>query len=372
MKRVLLLGGGHSHIEVVRQFGARPVPDTEITLVDAERFATYSGMLPGLIAGHYDFHDCHIDLARLAQRAGAHFVQARASNIDTVRRQLALNNGDALAYDLLSIDVGSTPPTAAIPGAADHVITVKPFAAFAQQWDRIVDRARGAQMRKIVVVGGGTAGVEILLAMHYRLAQPDVSEPTRFTLVSDAHCILPDHNANTRSLFEHLLSERGIEVRLNSRAVRAEADELVLADDNRIASNATIWATGAAASAWLGETGIALDARGFISIDEHLKSVSHADVYAAGDCATMVGCDYPKSGVYAVRQGPVLAKNLRNALAGQPLANYRPQRLALALISSGGKHAIASYGRIAFGGAWVWRWKNHIDRKFVNHYRADD
>ena len=170
MKRVVLVGGGHSHLEVVRRLGARPVPHSEITLVDAERFATYSGMLPGLVAGHYGFGDCHVDLAALAQQAGARFRQARAHGIDTTRRRLALDDGSTLDYDFISLNVGSTPPIADTPGAAGHAIAVKPFASFARKWDKLVEHARSGRTKRIVVVGGGAAGVELLLAMQHRLS----------------------------------------------------------------------------------------------------------------------------------------------------------------------------------------------------------
>ena len=365
VKRVVLVGGGHSHIEVVRRFGAHPVPNSEITLVDTARFATYTGMLPGLIAGHYDFHDCRIDLASLAHRANARFEQASACAIDTTQRQLALSDGTSLDYDLISLDVGSVPSTAGVAGTADHAIAVKPFSGFIQQWDNLVERARSGQLRNVVVVGGSAAGVELVLAMQYRLTQ--LATP-RFALMSDAHALLPDHNPGTRAALEHLLSQRGIEVHLNSRIERVEPSAVVTSNGARIATDATIWATGAGAPAWLANTGLTLDARGFVAVDEHLQSTSHGGVFAAGDCATIQGHADPKSGVYAVRQGPPLAENLRNALSGKPLAKYRPQRLALALISGGNKYAVASYGRYKLAGAWVWRWKNYIDRNFVARY----
>jgi selenide,water dikinase len=372
VKRLLLIGGGHSHIEVVRQFGARPTPDVEVTLIDAERFATYSGMLPGLIAGHYNFHDCHIDLAGLARHAGIRFMQARACGIDTAHRQVKLDDGGALDYDLLSIDAGSTPPLATIPGAADRVFAVKPFATFAKNWDALIERACRGELHTIVAVGGGAAGIELILAMQYRLAQSAASRLTKFALVTNAPCVLPDHNAGTRAALERLLIERGIALHLNTGVGRVEANALVLADATRISVDATIWATGTGAPAWLRETGLALDAHGFVAINEHLASVSHAEIFAAGDCASMVAHNYPKSGVYAVRQGPVLAENLRLAPDGKPLRIYRPQRIALALISAGNQYAVASYGRYTFEGAWVWRWKNHIDRKFMRQYRVEN
>lgn len=371
MRHLLLLGGGHSHVEVVRQFGEHPVPNATITLVDAERFATYSGMLPGLVAGHYDFHDCHIDLAALAQRNGLRCMQARALGIDTARRRVELDDGNTLDYDLISLDVGSTPPTANTPGAAEHTIAVKPFATFARNWEKLIERARTGQLQKVVVAGGGAAAVELALAMQYRLAPLVAPETIEFALVTDAPCVLPDHNARTRAALASLLSRRGIAVHLNARVARVEPAAVIMSSAERIAADATIWATGVAAPPWLAGAGLALDARGFIVVDQHLMSISHAEVFAAGDCATMQGYSYPKSGVYAVRQGPVLAENLRQALTGGPLTKYLPQRLALSLISTGNRSAVASYGPFSLEGAWVWRWKNAIDRKFVEKYRVD-
>jgi len=153
VKRVVLLGGGHSHLEVVRRFGANRIGNAEISLVDPAQFATYSGMLPGLIAGHYTFNDCHVDLARLALRCGVRFLPLRANGMDIARRQIALSDGTVLDYDIASLDVGSTPPTAGTPGAAEHAIAAKPFTVFAQRWDRLIASAQAGTLRKVVVIG---------------------------------------------------------------------------------------------------------------------------------------------------------------------------------------------------------------------------
>jgi selenide,water dikinase len=354
----------------VRRFGASPAAPAEVTLVDPAQFATYSGMLPGLIAGHYGFQDCHVDLARLAQHSGVRFLQLRACGIDTVRRQVVLSDGALLDYDILSLDVGSTPPTAGIPGAAEHAIAAKPFTTFAQRWDRFIASAEAGTLRKLVVIGAGAAGLELVLAMQYRLAQAGVGQSIDYAVVTDAQCVLPDHHARTRAVIERVLVERNIAGHVGSPVMRVESDAVIVSGAARIDSDATIWATGAGAPAWLANTGVALDASGFIRIDEGLSSLSNPEIFAAGDCATMDSHHYPKSGVYAVRQGPVLAENLRRALAGERLASYRPQQRALALISTGNRYAVASYGRYALEGAWVWRWKDYIDRKFMRRYRV--
>ena len=143
---------------------------------------------------------------------------------------------------------------------------------------------------------------------------------------------------------------------------------LVLVGGEEVAADAVIWATGAAAPAWLSATGLALDARGFIAVWRTLQSISHPEVFAAGDCATLVDGPNPKSGVFAVRQGPVLAANLRRALAGQALAPFSSSSLALALLNCGDGHAVASWGVIALEGRWAWRWKDWIDRRFMAQY----
>ena len=302
MKRVVLLGGGHSHLEVVRRFGANPAPHAEISLVDPAQFATYSGMLPGLIAGHYSFNDCHVDLARLTQHCGVRFFPVPACGIDIARRQIALSDGTLLDYDIASLDVGSTPPTAGTPGAAEHAIAAKPFTVFAQRWDRLIAAAQGGTLRKVIVIGGGAAGVELALAMHHRLAHATMPHAIDFAVVTDAQWLLPDHNRQTRAALERALAQRGIAVYLNSRVTRVETTQVILGGAaEAIASDATIWATGAGAPSWLADTGLTLNAQGFIRIDERLASVSNPEIFAAGDCATIEGHQYPKSGVYAVR-----------------------------------------------------------------------
>ena len=369
MKRLVLLGGGHSHIEVLRRFRDEPGA-AAITLVDPARFAMYSGMLPGFIAGHYAFHDCHIDLPGLAQWANAGFVQTSACGLETAQQKLVLDNGARLDYDLISIDVGSVPAENALPGIAGNVIPVRPVTAFLRNWATLLEHAAAGKLKRLVVVGGGPAGVELILSMQHRIAQSAPSRAIQFALVTDADEILPGFNARARVLLQRLLSQRAIELHLSFRVSAAEPDAVVSSAGGRVAGDAIFWATGAGAPPWLSRTGLQLDTKGFIAIDERLQSISHPDVFAAGDCATMLAHPAAKSGVYAVRQGPILAANLLHALAGKPLAKYHPQRFALALISSGDKCAVASYGNLALAGAWVWRWKDYIDRKFVARYHV--
>ena len=370
MKRLLLLGGGHAHVEVLRRFGARPLRGVELTVVSPAPLTAYTGMLPGLIAGHYRYGDCHIDVEALARAAGARFCGGIAERIDTVARRVALAGGLELEYDVVSVDVGAVPATAGIAGAAQNALGVKPFESFLPAWDALIERARTRGIRRLAVVGGGAGGVEVMLAMHYRLARMQPGVPLRFSLVTEAAELLPTHNPAVRHAFRRLLSSRGIEMHFDSRVVRVERDGIAAAGGAFVPADAIIWATGAAPPALLGAMPVALDAAGFIATNPQLQSISHPDVLAAGDCGSIQGLRYPKSGVYAVRQGPVLAANLRRLLAGESLATYRPQPRALALISAGERCAVASYGPLKLEGKWVWRWKDRIDRRFIRRYRS--
>lgn len=370
MKRLLLLGGGHSHVEVLRQFGIRRAAGAEVTLVSPARYTAYSGMLPGLIAGHYQFQNAHIDLEYLARFAGARHVLSAARNIDTLRREVVLTDGAAIEYDLLSIDIGSNSARPALTGSFDAAIAVKPVEEFLAAWNALVGRASSGEVKNILVVGGGAGGVELVLAMQHRIAQLAAAHATGFALLTDSDRLLPTLNPGTRRAFHHILSERQVKVHFNCRVSRLEPTAAMLADGARVAADAIVLATGAGAPAWLRATTLRLNAAGFIATDERLQSISHPGVFAAGDCATIAGYSYPKSGVYAVRQGPILARNLRLALAGETLATYRPQPRTLALISTGDQYAVAAYGGLAIQGAWVWRWKDYIDRKFMARYAA--
>jgi selenide,water dikinase len=206
--------------------------------------------------------------------------------------------------------------------------------------------------------------------MQYRARTVFGTRAPRFTLIADQACLLPEHPESVRQRLGSVLSERGVALHLGSAAEAVEQAAVILAGGRRIGADRTVWATSAAAPPWLRAAGLDVDARGFATIDAHLRSTSHPFVFAAGDCATQSAHPRPKSGVYAVRQGPPLAHNLRHAALGESLSTYVPQRQALALISTGDKHAIASRGSWVLEGDWVWRWKDWIDRRFIARYAS--
>ena len=349
---------------MLRRFAEAPEPGVELVLVSPALQTPYSGMLPGLVAGHYTRDEAHIALEPLAQRANARFVRAHVVALDPQARTATTDEGESIGFDLASLDVGSLPDMR-MPGAREHAIGVKPVDGFLAWWTRIRFDARSGDVRRIAVVGGGAGGTEVLLAMHHRLVADGLTTLPRFALVSD-RSNLPD--AAKRALLAEL-EQANVELHLGRGAASFDARGVVLDGGARVDADAIVCATPATPAPWLAASGLACDDRGFVRIDDHLRSPSHPSVFAAGDCASQDGRPHPRSGVYAVRQGPALAANLRAAATGAPLTRYVPQPRALALISTGRKHAIAVWGRWSVAGDWTWRWKDRIDRRFMERYR---
>lgn len=374
-QRLLLAGGGHAHVFVLdaltreRLRGAEG-GEVEVTLVSPYERQVYSGMLPGWIAGHYLLDQCVIPLVPVAQRAGVRYVQSHVTALDLERRVAHTDRGEAIAFDVVSIDTGPVIDADLVQGTREHGIPLRPIEDFITVWQRLhaqyaVNQLQGGAGGTMTVIGGGAGGVELALAFAWRAQRAHI--PLRVQLVAGSAGLLPTLPPAVARRATRWLVRLGVRV-IASDAARIDHGSVRLAHGDELHSDATIVAVGAAAAAWPRASGLAVDGRGFIGINTHLQSMSHAFVFAAGDCASMIDHPRPKSGVYAVRAGPPLAENLRRALAGRPLQTYVPQARALYLLSTGAQHAIANWNGITFEGDWVWRWKDRIDRKFMARY----
>ena len=380
---IVLVGGGHSHVGVLHRFAIEPLPGARLTVICTDTDTPYSGMLPGYIAGHYRFDEVHIDLRRLAEFAGARYCRDEVVGIDRAARRVLCRRGPPVAYDVVSINIGSTPWLGEVPGAAQHAVPVKPIRRFNERWLALRDRVgRHPGRTTIAVVGAGAGGVELTLAMQYRLrreraAQGHDPDELQFHLFCADREILATHNPRVRRTFDAILAERGVAVHRAAFVTEVEAGRLRTRSGEELAADEIVWVTQAGGAAWLRDTGLSLDERGFIRVRDTLQSETDPRVFAAGDCASMIDRPLEKAGVFAVRMGRPLAENLRRTALGEPLVHYRPQRRWLALIGTGDRVAVASRGRLYAHGALVWRWKDWIDRRFMRRFtvlgpRPDD
>lgn len=373
LKDLVLVGGGHSHVAVLRNFGMNPIPGVRLTLICRDAHTPYSGMLPGLVAGHYDYDEAHIDLGPLARFAGARFYHDEVTGLDLANNKVHCKDRPDVPFDVLSINIGSTPHMETTEGAAEVAVPVKPINGFLDRWRRLHARLmRDDAPLKLGVVGGGAGGVEILLAIQHRL-RTDLAAQGRndghisYHLFTHGTDVLPTHNARVRAKFREVLAARGVDVHLASPVERV-APGRVWSGGTEHALDEVLWVTNAGAAKWLADAGLEVDDHGFVAVDETLQSLSHPNVFAAGDIAGVAKHPRPKSGVFAVRQGKPLANNLRRALAGERLKPFRPQQHFLSLISTGDKYAVASRGGFYAAGKTLWRWKDWIDRRFMTKY----
>ncbi len=363
-RNLVLAGGGHAHVEVLRQIALRPIPGWRVTLVTREFFSPYSGMLPGVAAGLYRPEQALIDARALAARAGATLVVDRVTGLDPDARLLRRADGAPLPYDLLSIDTGATPDTSRVPGASEHAVPLKPIDGLLARLDGLFAEAEGGQT--VAVVGGGAAGCEMALALDARLGPRGV----RVVLVAGTGGVLARMPDAAGRRMAQALAERGVTLRSGADVTQVTATGLLFRDAPPVAADVVLWATGAAAAPWLGESGLRRDARGFLLVGPTLQAVDRPEVFAAGDVASLLPEPLPKAGVFAVRQGPVLAANLRAAAEGRPLSRYAPQKEWLVLLSLGDGRAIGTRNGLVFAGRWVWWWKDWIDRRFMARYQG--
>ena len=376
VKDLVFLGGGHTHAIALRKFGMQPLPGVRLTLITNLTDTPYSGMLPCHISGLYDFDESHIDLRPLSQFAQCQLLMDRAIGIDLVNQQVICAHHPPVAFDVLSIDTGSTPATLDVPGAAAYAIPAKPVPDLLAAWEALLAQVRRSSGPvSVAVVGGGVGGVELTLNMQRRLWQVlKASGRSRQDLLMHlfhrGEEVANGRNRRTRRRLHQHFVERGVQLHLSESVCAIEA----LPDGQRqvrcesglaVDCDRVFWVTNAAAPDWVQASGLVTDESGFVLVEDTLQSCSHPAIFAVGDVATMKNHPRPKAGVFAVRQGKPLFHNLQAYLMGQPLQPFHPQKQYLNIIDLGDGRAIASRGPFTLESRLMRVWKDRIDRKFM-------
>lgn len=364
MKRLLLLGGGHAHVEVLTELARRPFAGCEVHLVSPYPRQIYSGMLPGWVAGHYQLEQCVIALDALARNAAVPFHETAARAVDLTTHTVQCMNGESLRFDWLSIDTGPVAALARLPGAAEHALPIRPIEGFVATWPQLADRiARQRDRFDFAILGAGAGGIELAFAIRQRARREGWSH-LQVHLVGSEDLPLDGTALPARRRALHMLQQRGIRWHGPRRAVEIEAGSIHFSDGPPLPFDACLVVTGPSAPAWPKESGLAVDESGFVRVGDTLQSVSHAHVFAAGDVAAHAP-RIMKSGVYAVRAGKHLARTLRLVCAGAAAQPWTPQARALYLISSGDRNALAIWSRWSVAGHWLWLLKDAIDRRYI-------
>ena len=359
-KSVVLIGGGHTHALVLNKLKTQSLEGSHVTVINPDSTAPYSGMLPGFVAGHYKREDLDIDLKNLSRKVGATLVVGKAISMDLNRKLVHIDDGTQISYDILSIDVGITSRMISLPGISEHGIPAKPLGDFSVKWD---DYRFAVGPKQVVVIGGGIAGAELAMAMAFALKASD--DESSITLL-DRSRILASNSVKTQTCVRNELKRNNVVVMEGVEVVEVNADKVVLSDGSTLSADFVVGAAGATPHSWLSDTGLSLH-EGFVEVNQSLAT-SQPDVFAVGDCAHMTFDPRPKAGVYAVRQAPILFKNISQSLAGDSLVRYAPQSDYLKLVSLGGKRAFGEKQGWSFSGALIWKLKDYIDRSFMRQF----
>ncbi|MHC5594700.1 MAG: FAD-dependent oxidoreductase [Nostoc sp.] len=392
VKDLVLIGGGHSHAIVMRMFGMKPLPGVRLTLISPASKTAYSGMLPGYIAGFYSHDECHIDLQPLANFAQAQLYIDTVIALDLKNNKVLCANGLAVDFDVLSIDIGSTPARISVSGAAEYAIAAKPVSHLLKHWDKLIEAVskKPQEPISIAIAGGGAGGVELALSMRSRLHQilHQTQQPIQnleVHLFQRGQELMPNYHQSVRHQLQQILTEQAIKLHLGETVCKIapketkEIFEIKCESGLKVECNKIFWVTQASAPNWLKNAGLGTDEQGFILVEDTLESQTHPQVFASGDIATMVNHPRPKAGVFAVRQGKPLFENLQRILLGKSLKPYRPQKQYLSLIGTGDKRAISATGyayatRCPFTlppHELLWYYKDWIDRRFMERFRFE-
>lgn len=371
-QKLVLLGGGHSHAIALKLWGSHPLPGVDVTLISNVEQTPYSGMLPGHIAGFYSYAETHIDLPSLAQFAGAKLIVDPAVALNLSKKHVVCESGDRFEFDWLSLDIGSTPKTITVPGAQEYAIPAKPVPQLLTAWYQLQQLARENPDRplSLIIVGGGAGGVELALNMQASLQQIIQQPQTKLQihLIHRGDRLLEGHNHWVSNKLDTILRQRGIALHLQHEVTKVTAEGVECDPQLTIPGEWVFWVTQGTAPPWIKHSGLTTDDHGFVLVQDTLQSVSHPQILAAGDIATMVNHQRPKAGVFAVRQGSPLFQNWQHLLQGTTPKKYTPQSKYLALIGTGDGQAIASWDWFGWQSPLLWYLKDYIDRKFMKQF----
>ena len=365
-KKIVLVGGGHTHCLVLKKLIELKIENLDITVVSPDSKSPYSGMLTGFIAGLYQEHEIFIDLAPLMKKLNARFICDSVNQIDFNKKEISTENSTKISYDILSINCGGVPETTEIDGAVNHAAALKPISTFQKKFTAFLTSAMDpGKTYNLVQVGGGIAGIECVLGFASRCEKIGIK--FQVSLVEAQNEIALNHSFLVQRSLKKLLKRKNIALFLGQPAVQINSSGVVLKNKVELEADFVALGTPVKPQLWVEKLDLKHDHK-FILINDYLET-SVPDVFASGDVARNPQQVIPRAGVFAVRQATTLSHNLLAAVFDQEKIKYKPQKNYLNLIMDGQGNALASRGLIFFPNSKImWKLKNFIDRKFLNQF----
>ncbi len=365
---LILLGGGHSHLSVLKYFAMHPIAGLSVTLVNKNIMSGYSGMMPGYIAGKYNENEIQINLANLCQYANARLIPQEVIGLDTNNQIIKLKNKRNIKYDTLSINIGGEQSLNEINGAKRFAHSIKPISNLINQINLLKNYFSDMENAEIVIIGGGAGGIEIALSINNFISSFQKIKNKNITIICRNKNLIPNHNHLTQYNLKQYLIKQNIKFITDDSVIKIMKNKVLTEKGLSIKSNLNLLVTSISPAKWLSSSKLNLTDDGFIKINHYLQTNEYHNIFAAGDISSIENHNLPKAGVYAVRQGPVLAKNLHSHILKKHLIKYKPQTTFLSLIGNGKDFAIASWWKLSISGKLVWVLKDFIDRSFIKKF----
>ncbi|WP_167747233.1 FAD-dependent oxidoreductase [Cohnella luojiensis] len=358
---MILVGGGHAHLYVLKQLQLGGWPDTRVTLISLDRYQYYSSMFSSYVEGRYGLEDIRIDLPRLCDAVKIDFLNDSVETVDPERQEIVTSNGVRMNYDLISFNIGSRIANTSISGVEEYAALIKP--------NYLISALKNSSLKKerLVVVGGGASGIEMSLSLQTNRKGLGLKDPV--TLISKGPLLEHAGRRVTRQI-TGIVQNKGIHLIQNDPVISVHRNRVDLQSGHTVAYDELLWLTGPAAPSIFRKSRLSTDAQGYLLVNDNLQSVVYENMFGVGDCVSLQ--TYPflhKAGVYAVREAPILWSNMERFLSGGKLNKYRPQSKYLSILSTGEGEALLLYRGISIHGKWCWRLKQYIDSSFIRKYQ---
>ncbi|OEH92221.1 NAD(P)/FAD-dependent oxidoreductase [Bacillus solimangrovi] len=366
MKRLILAGCGHAHVYLLKQFANSNVDDVEILVFSPSRYQYYSGMFSGYAEAIYKLEDIRIDIEQMATSAGATLINEAVDKIDAHNKSITTANGLNYHFDILSINTGSIIND-------HHIANIEQYAHFIKPNNHYQQSVQALQTAtQPVVVGGGASGIELSISLASYRNQHKLDQTPVSLIYPEEHVLKQFHNESLSKRVETELSRIGVQLIPNTRIHSVKENMLQSTNNEHITYSELLWLAGIRAPSLFNKSNLPTNTDGFLLVNKQLCVPEYPYIFGAGDSVTMKEHpNLPKAGVYAIRQAPLLWKNVIKALRddSSQLEVFNPQKNYLAILSLSNHYGVAIYGKHYMFGKFAWKWKNYIDTKFMNQYK---
>jgi NADH dehydrogenase FAD-containing subunit len=365
-RRLVFVGGGHVHLLSLKDVDHFIRAGTEVTLIGPERFHYYSGMGPGMISRIYKPDQVRFDIQSMVESRGGTFTKGKVVSIDPGNRTLLLQGGEKISYDLVSFNIGSYVPLDRIPGAEEEAIPVKPIENLESAREAILKKSRDG-IPQVLLIGAGPAGVE-LAGNIWRLVRSNNAE-AEIILASSRDRVLPGFPEKASRLAQQSLSQRGIQILPNFRVASMGRGLARSQSGVEVPYDVAILTIGIIPQRIFVNSGMETSQDGALLVNDCLQSMSYPEIFGGGDCIAIKRKSLDRVGVYAVREAPILFRNLLAMIKGERLKAFRPQRRYLLIFNLGDGTGILVWRSWIWKGRLAFTFKNYLDTSFMSKFQ---